>query len=113
MPNQDKLGQGIKPIITSPNDKKSLRKLQFELFKTYLRNDHTLLALFQRTAGTNFSLKQRLGCFFMYLATVMVVTAAFYGIEQSNPGQDIFASFMISLFSTLPALRITNKSPKF
>ena len=34
----------------------------------------------------------------MYLATVMVITAGFYGIEQSSIGKDIFASFMISKY---------------
>ena len=104
MPHQDGLGRGIKSIRQTSDDKKSLRQLQFALFKTYLRNEHTLLSVFQRTAGTNFSLRQRLGCFFMYLSSVMVATATFYGIEQSSPAQDVIASFVVSLIGTLPVL---------
>ena len=44
----------------------------------------------------------------MYLCTIMVVTGTFYGLEQSYPLQDIIASFIISLFGTLPVL-ITRK----
>eukprot|EP01083_Nonionella_stella_P008237 23713_1 len=85
MPNQHLLGRGISKVASTYEAKKSICLLQLKLFAAYLRNDHTLLSLFQRTAGTNFSVKQRLGCFFMYLCTVMVATGTFYGLDQSNP----------------------------
>eukprot|EP01083_Nonionella_stella_P289770 986074_1 len=102
MPNQHLLGRGIAKVAPTSDAKKSICHLQLKLFAAYLRNDHSLLSVFQRSAGTNFSVKQRLGCFFMYLCTVMVTTGTFYGLEQSNPMQDIVASFVISLFGTAP-----------
>jgi len=104
LPNTDKLGGGLKVVAAGSTAKRKLCFLQYKLWKAYLRNDHTLLSVFQRTAGTNFALKQRLGCFFMYLCTIMVLTATFYGLEQSTIIQDVFASFTISLFGTLPVL---------
>eukprot|EP01084_Bolivina_argentea_P256747 432385_1 len=108
IPNQNLLGGGIRNIAAAENGTKSLCVLSWKLFKVYLRNDHTLLSVFQRTGGTNFSSKQRLGCFFMYFSTIMVCTGMFYGLQQSTPIQDILASFTISLCSTLPVL-ITKK----
>eukprot|EP01083_Nonionella_stella_P146148 459255_1 len=102
MPNQHLLGHGLQKVAPTNDDKKSVCQLQCRLYHAYLRNDHTLLSVFQRTAGTNFSVKQRLGCFCMYLCNVMAVTAIFYGLEQSTPMQDVFASFIISLYGTLP-----------
>eukprot|EP01083_Nonionella_stella_P145413 455623_1 len=108
MPNQHLLGRGIQVVAPTKEAKKSVCQMQFKLFRAYLGNDHTLLSVFQRTAGTNFSLNQRLGCFFMYLCNIMVVTGTFYGLEQSTPVQDVLASFIISLCGTLPVL-ITKK----
>ena len=106
MPNTHRLGQGIKMVASTKESKKALCHLQFRLFTQYLRNDHTLWSVFQRSAGTNLSLYQRLSCFFMYLCTIMVTTGTFYGVEQSNMVQDALASFIISLFSTVPVLII-------
>eukprot|EP01083_Nonionella_stella_P301832 1037784_1 len=115
MPNQHLLGHGLRIVAPTKAAKKSLCQLQLRLFRTYLRNDHTLLSVFQRTSGTNFAVKQRLGCFFMYLCNIMVITGVFYGLEQSNPIQDVFASLIISLFSTLPVFMVrwifTNSKP--
>merc|ERR1712232_279309 len=83
--------------------KKAMCRLHWNLFGIQVRNDHTLLSVFQRTAGTNFSTRQRLACFFMYLATIMVATSIFYGVEQRGFG-DITASFIMSLISTAPVL---------
>eukprot|EP01083_Nonionella_stella_P124452 375771_1 len=106
MPNQHLLGRGLQTVAPTPETKRSVCRLQWKLYGAYLRNDHTLLSVFQRTAGTNFSLNQRLGCFFMYLCNIMVVTGTFYGLEQSTPVQDVLASFIISLCGTLPVLVI-------
>eukprot|EP01083_Nonionella_stella_P152013 486665_1 len=108
MPNQDYAGQGIKRITASKGAKKSICTMQMKLFSAYLRNEHTLLSVFQRTAGTNFSLKQRLGCFFLYLVNIMMVTGTFYGIAQSNPVKDVFASMIISLMGTIPVTIVKN-----
>ena len=104
MPNPEKLGQGIKPVIISQEDKKSFCELQTRLYRAYLRNDHTFASLFQRTAGTNLSLKQRLGLFFMFITTNMVMTATFYGTQQTNIWGSIIASLLISLCSTVPVI---------
>ncbi len=102
MPNDT--GNGLKQLLSTKEDRSSICQLSWKLFKVYVRNEHTLLSVFQRTAGTNFSSKQRLGCFFMYLCTIMVLTAMFYEIEQHSITQDIVASFFISLCATLPTL---------
>eukprot|EP01083_Nonionella_stella_P127458 386058_1 len=102
MPNQHLLGRGLQMVAPTQDAKRSLCRLQWKLYGAYLRNDHTLLSVLQRTHGTNLSLNQRLGCFFMYLCNIMLVTGAWYGLEQSTPGQDVAASFIISLCSTLP-----------
>eukprot|EP01083_Nonionella_stella_P037741 102873_1 len=64
MPNQHLLGRGLQTVAPTKEAKRSICRLQWKLYGTYLRNDHTLLSVVQRTAGTNISLKQRLGCFF-------------------------------------------------
>ena len=56
--------------------------------------------------GTNLDVRKRLALFFMYLCTIMVAQAIFYGREQSNIVQDIFASFFTSLIGTLPQMVI-------
>ena len=97
-------------------DKKPMKNLcilQFKLYKLYLRNDHTLLSMFQRTHGTNYSTRQRIACFFMYLSTIMMCSAIFYGVENPFLG-GISESFISSLLSTLPvfAVRFMLKSAK-
>ena len=106
MPNKDKLGFGIKRMTKGDGATKELCKLQLALFIIYLRNDHSFLSLFARTSGTNFSVKQRMGCFFMYLCTIMVATGIFYGIDQTTIMRDIAASFLISFSGTLPVVVI-------
>eukprot|EP01084_Bolivina_argentea_P150737 263216_1 len=114
LPNQDKAGHGIKTI--SNGHKKQICKLHWKLFLIDLRNDHTLLSLFQRASGTNYSTRQRLGCFFMFLSTLMVATAIFYGVEQGNMTKRYIASFLSSLLSTTPVLIVKqlffNSKPK-
>eukprot|EP01083_Nonionella_stella_P064723 168974_1 len=105
LPNKHKLGQGLNIIAPDTVSKKSLCTVHWRLFKVYIRNDHTVLAVFQRSAGTNYSIRQRIGCFFMYLCTIMAITAAFYGIKQDKYA-DISASFIISLISTLPVFMV-------
>ena len=63
---------------------------------------HTLLFVFKRYSGTNLSGRQRLALFFMYLCTLMVAAAMFYGQEQSSIVQDITASLITSLVGTVP-----------
>ena len=101
LPNQDRIGQGMREM--SRNRCGGMCYLNWRLFRINIRNDHTLLSVVQRTAGTNFSTRQRLACFFMYLSTIMVASAMFYGVEQRGFG-DITASFLISLCSTAPVL---------
>eukprot|EP01083_Nonionella_stella_P188230 693321_1 len=99
------LGGGLKQILSTKNGKKNLCLLQFKLYLLYLRNDHILLSTFERTSGTNFSTIERFGCFYMYLCTISVCTAIFYGVEHKVT-QDITASFLISLFGKLPVRMI-------
>ena len=102
IPNPESLGHGMKAMIQSKKDMTSLFVLHFNLFKVYLKNHHTLLFVFRRSAGTNLCVRQRLALFYLYICVVMVSEAMFYGREQSTPWQDISASFITSLVSTLP-----------
>ena len=103
MPNHHLVGAGFRNILTGDDGSvESLCVFQLALFGAYVRNDHTLISLFSRTSGTNLTLKQRLGCFSMYLFTVMVVTAIFYGETQPTIAQEITQSFITSLFATVP-----------
>ena len=113
IPNPHKLGNGILPLIkydkhnfgnTDDVDeypKCNLCWLQLRLYILYLGNDHTILSMFQRTSGSNFSTRQRISCFFMYVCTIMMANAIFFGIEQPFMG-GITASFISSLISTIP-----------
>ena len=106
LPNKEYLGEGILKLFgDNREDKRSLCRLHYHLYKIYLRNDHTLLSMFQRTAGTNFSTKQRIACFYMYLVSIIAATAVFYGVEHKVT-QDITASFFTSLFAKLPVFLI-------
>eukprot|EP01083_Nonionella_stella_P168965 571862_1 len=81
--------------------------LSFNLFKTYLKNDHTVLSVFQRTDGTNFSTKQRIGLFLLYMYMVMMADAIFYGRqEERRPMGELTASALISLFGTVPVFLV-------
>ena len=125
IPNANKLGNGLIPLIKYDTNninnldyidkypKYNVCYLQFRLFRLYLGNDHTLLSMFQRTEGTNFSTRQRISCWFMYLCTIMMSNAIFYGIEQPLFG-GITASFISSLISTIPVfiVRYIFKSSK-
>lgn len=76
--------------------------LSFNLWKIYLKNDHTVLSVVGRTGGTNFTGKQRVACFALYLYGVIMATAIFYGTPDRQQGGDIVASFLISLIATIP-----------
>ena len=125
MPNSNKLGNGLIPLITrnsittnkmddiDKHPKCNLCYLQLKLYLLYLGNDHTILSMFQRTSGTNFSTRQRIACFFMYICTIMIANAIFFGVEQPIFG-GITASFIASLISTIPVfiVRFIFKSSK-
>ena len=104
--NHQHLGLGLKKQMQTTEDRKSMMLLIWKLFLLYLRNDHTLLSLFQRTAGTNWSVKQRMGCFFVYICTIMVATGMYYRSKSTNIWSDIIMSFMISLIATTPGFII-------
>eukprot|EP01083_Nonionella_stella_P178808 632860_1 len=81
--------------------------LSVNLFKTYLKNDHTVLSVFQRTDGTNFSTKQRIGLFLLYMYMVMMADAIFYGRqEERRPMGELTASALISLAGTVPVFLV-------
>eukprot|EP01083_Nonionella_stella_P308653 1089990_1 len=103
LPNGTYLGQGWKKMVRDSEDAKTVCTLQWNLFVSYLRNMHVLLSVFGRTDGTNFSARQRLACFYMYVCNIMMVTATFYGTAQSNIAKDILASLFISLCGTVPS----------
>ena len=63
---------GMTRRLKTKEERAALCALQLKLFKMYLRNDHTLLFVFQRSAGTNLNVRQRLGLFYMYLCAIMV-----------------------------------------
>ena len=76
-------------------------KLTCKLWVVYLRNDHTLLSLFVRSSGTNFTTRQRIACFYMYLMTLLAVDAIFYGQEEPRFGH-LTVSLIGSLAGTMP-----------
>eukprot|EP01083_Nonionella_stella_P286664 975634_1 len=102
-------------LIKSIRKDNKLCTNQLKLFKIYLQNNHTLLSIFQHSEGTGYSKRQRVASFYLYLSTIMVSSAAFYGVEQQKFG-DITASFLISLWSTIPAVFVrfsfTKAKPK-
>ena len=104
--NQNLLGLGLKKQMQTKEDRKSMAKLFFKLFRLYLRNDHTVLSVFQRTSGTNWSLRQRLGCFFVYICTIMVATGMYYEVDSTNIWSDMIMSFMTSIIATTPGFII-------
>ena len=102
MPNKEKMGQGACAIVNrSFTALKSLFKLQWKLFGLDFKNGHSICSVFQRSAGTNFTSKQRIACFFLYLSTVMGSTALFYGQRQQQWAAHA-VSFLVSLFSSAP-----------
>ena len=68
------------------------------------KSNHSVLAVFVRAGGTNYSTRQRLGCLFMNLVTICVSSAVFYGVKQSTFIGDATASLIISLWSMIPVL---------
>eukprot|EP01083_Nonionella_stella_P168096 566591_1 len=81
--------------------------LSAHLFVTYLKNDHTILSVFDRTDGTNLSTKQRIGLSLLYLYLIMMSNAIFYGRQYDrHPMGDLTASALISLFATFPVYLI-------
>ena len=108
LPNQQYLGEGIMKLAQGKDAKKSLCQMHFWLWWIYLKNDHTVLSVFQRSRGTNLGTKARLGLFFMYLSTIMFATALFYGVRENTWFGDVAASFIISLIATIPVLLTKN-----
>ena len=53
LPNQHLVGKGMRTIIDSKETRKNIFRLQWKLFWAQLRNKHTFLSVFQRTAGLN------------------------------------------------------------
>ena len=104
--NHHLLGRGLKKQLKFKEDRKSMMSLTYKLFWLYLRNDHTVLSLFQRTAGTNYSVKQRMACFGVYICTIMVATGMYYEMESTNIWADIIASFIASIVATTPGFII-------
>ena len=49
--DHDQLGLGLKKQMLTENHRKSTMLLTWNLFKLYLKNDHSVLSLFQRTCG--------------------------------------------------------------
>eukprot|EP01084_Bolivina_argentea_P116873 207600_1 len=77
--------------------------LSWNLFKTYLKNDHTVVSVFQRSDGTNFSTKQRIALFLLYMYCIMMADAIFYGNQNERKLLgDLTASALISLIGTIP-----------
>eukprot|EP01083_Nonionella_stella_P072446 195388_1 len=81
--------------------------LSIHLFETYLKNEHTILSVFERSDGTNLSTRQRIGLLLLYLSLIMMADAMFYGGGQRRkPMGDLTASALISLLATLPVYMI-------
>ena len=93
------IGMGIRKVFRGAIY--AMVKLQMALFILYLRNEHALLSVFQRSAGTNYTKRQRISCFFVYLCTLMAVSAVFYGVNQQGVSI-ITASAIMSVVAVVP-----------
>ncbi len=72
------------------------RKL-FRLFAYRLQDDHSVLSLFARSEGTNYSTKQRVMILHLYLIVVMAVSALFYGQQSEAPFGDTILAIYASI----------------
>eukprot|EP01084_Bolivina_argentea_P074412 134987_1 len=81
------------------------RKL-FRLFAYRLQDDHSVLSLFARSEGTNYSTKQRVMILHLYLIVVMAVSALFYGQSTDAPFGDTILAIYASICSTIPVFTI-------
>ena len=102
MPTLDAIPSVMQQQMEASN---SLCTQHWHLFKLSWRDEHTIVSLFYRREGTNFSLKQRVACFFIYLITLTASSAMYYGQSRDFIG-DITVSFYISITSTIPVLII-------
>ena len=107
------IGMGIRKVCNGAIYE--MLKLHTSMFFLYLKNEHTLISAFQRSAGTNYTTRQRMSCFFTYLCTLMAISAIFYGVKQQ--GLSILtASAIMSLVAVVPTKAIkrlfTKSRPK-
>ena len=93
--------QGKEIQILHESENKNLCKKSILLFILYIKNGHPLLSLFQRTEGTNYSTKQRLSVFLMFILSILAWSAFFYGWDLTIFGS-IMSTFYQSLGSFIP-----------
>ena len=97
--NKMMIGTGIRRVCSGAIC--AMMKLHWKLFILYLKNEHTLFSVFQRSAGTNYTVRQRVSCFFVYLCTLIAISAIFYGVNQQGVSI-ITASATMSLVAVIP-----------
>eukprot|EP01083_Nonionella_stella_P272864 925501_1 len=74
----------------------------FNVFVLYMKDYHTILSIFTSTSHTNYSSKQRILCCYMYLMTICMCCALFYGQKkESHVGQLVLMTWT-SLFTCVP-----------
>ena len=78
----------------------------FKVFKIYMKDYHTIISIFTASDHTNYSVKQRIGCCFMYLVTIMFVNAVFYSQSEQTLTASIILLICNSLLTCVPAYAI-------
>ena len=103
--SKKKIGMGMNRVCRGAAC--DMVKLHWALVKLYFNNEHTVFSVYNRSSGSNYSVKQRLACFLIYFYTVTALSAIFYGLHVQVVSL-ITASFAISLVAVIPG-RITTK----
>lgn len=76
-------------------------------FLVYMKDYHTILSVFASNEHTNFSNRQRVACCFMYLITIIAISALFYGRRgEVTDLQTWMIMFWGGLMSCLPVYAI-------
>ncbi|ETN99969.1 hypothetical protein RFI_37490, partial [Reticulomyxa filosa] len=86
-------------------DRKSTCGFICSLYVLYLGSEHSVFSLCGRSQGTNFSDKQRMAVFAVYMLSLLAADALYYGSEKPYFGE-ITATLVVSLASTVPVFLV-------
>eukprot|EP01083_Nonionella_stella_P085971 238567_1 len=74
----------------------------FNVFVLYMKDYHTILSIFTSTSHTNYNSKQRILCCYMYLMTICMCCALFYGQKKESFFGPVILMTWSSLFTCVP-----------
>ena len=103
--SKKKIGMGMNRVCRGAACE--MVKLHWALVNLYFNNEHTVFSVFNRSSGSNYSVKQRLACFLIYFYTVTALSAMFHGLHVQVVSCFITASIAISLMAVIPGRIIT------